>query len=554
MHPGLELVGEMKRLRRAPEPTSAMEPWLQKAVHDKLLIEKSTRVRSSDGSKVAKAVGYTCAKDSCGMLFPLGVSKQQYNRHLRDAAAHRTSNFAFGTSVPARSAASSSSNGQRPAEFRPRPSPAQIFATLNAKAAAAVAAKAASAAEDSNQAERALAPLHAAAAAAVCAKATDAAEESRRAELARAPLHAAAATAVTVAAVRQEACRDAEERVMSTLVRPQSLTLSAARVAEATQQLVSVRQLAQLDARHFGQCAAEELARVQDHAKLDSAEFARRTANDMASVQRAAELDKERLRELHAARARAEKAEFAAMAGKVEQRAADARRVHAEVRLDLVEAQSAAMQSAAKAALMDAEQRARQLNTELAAALLALHDYRTMLAPEICAVGWAYAEGKLSDFEVALLKQLGKASSGAIGREGHDSLVTAVLGLVATGSAMDGAKLLHERAPHLFPSETKLRDEYRKEPRPPMLLRDLTGLSGETLDDALREAKAHFTRAGYDGPVVFVHTTRPLSSPSLSAARWSTSEAKRWSSSIASRKARCGCPTHRTAPSSLRRC
>ena len=96
-----------------------MEPWLQKAVHDKLLIEKSTRVRSSDGSKVAKAVGYTCAKDSCGMLFPLGVSKQQYNRHLRDAAAHRTSNFAFGTSVPACRAASSSSNGQRPAEFRP---------------------------------------------------------------------------------------------------------------------------------------------------------------------------------------------------------------------------------------------------------------------------------------------------------------------------------------------------------------------------------------------------------------------------------------------------
>jgi len=151
VHPGLELVGEMKRLRRAPEPTSAMEPWLQKAVHDKLLIEKSTRVRSSDGSKVAKAVGYTCAKDSCGMLFPLGVSKQQYNRHLREAAAHRTSNFAFGTSVPARSAASSSSNGQRPAEFRPRPSPAQIFAALNAKAAAAVAAKAASAAEDSTR-------------------------------------------------------------------------------------------------------------------------------------------------------------------------------------------------------------------------------------------------------------------------------------------------------------------------------------------------------------------------------------------------------------------
>ena len=55
----------MKRLRRAPEPTSAMEPWLQKAVDAKLLIEKNTRVRSSDGSKaVAKAVGYTCAKDS----------------------------------------------------------------------------------------------------------------------------------------------------------------------------------------------------------------------------------------------------------------------------------------------------------------------------------------------------------------------------------------------------------------------------------------------------------------------------------------------------------
>ena len=45
-----------------------MKPWLQKAVDDKLLIEKNIRVRSSDGSKaVAKAVGYTCAK--CGMLF-----------------------------------------------------------------------------------------------------------------------------------------------------------------------------------------------------------------------------------------------------------------------------------------------------------------------------------------------------------------------------------------------------------------------------------------------------------------------------------------------------
>ena len=46
VHPGLELVGEMKRLRRAPEPTSAMEPWLQKADDAKLLIEKNTRVRS----------------------------------------------------------------------------------------------------------------------------------------------------------------------------------------------------------------------------------------------------------------------------------------------------------------------------------------------------------------------------------------------------------------------------------------------------------------------------------------------------------------------------
>ena len=77
----------MKRLRRAPEPTSAMEPWLQKAVDAKLLIEKNIRVRSSDGSKaVAKAVGYTCAKDSCGMLFPLRVSKQQYDPSLEGSA------------------------------------------------------------------------------------------------------------------------------------------------------------------------------------------------------------------------------------------------------------------------------------------------------------------------------------------------------------------------------------------------------------------------------------------------------------------------------------
>ena len=67
----------MKRLRRAPEPTSAMEPWLQKAVDAKLLIEKNTRVRSSDGSKaVAKAVGYTCAKDSCGNALLQGPHEQ----------------------------------------------------------------------------------------------------------------------------------------------------------------------------------------------------------------------------------------------------------------------------------------------------------------------------------------------------------------------------------------------------------------------------------------------------------------------------------------------
>ena len=47
----------MKRLRRAPEPTSAMEPWLQKAVDAKLLIEKNTRVRSSDGSKAVARAG-----------------------------------------------------------------------------------------------------------------------------------------------------------------------------------------------------------------------------------------------------------------------------------------------------------------------------------------------------------------------------------------------------------------------------------------------------------------------------------------------------------------
>ena len=63
-----------------------LEGLVATAVDDKLLIEKSIRVRSSDGSKaVAKAVGYTCAKDSCGMLFPLRVSKQQYDRHLREA-------------------------------------------------------------------------------------------------------------------------------------------------------------------------------------------------------------------------------------------------------------------------------------------------------------------------------------------------------------------------------------------------------------------------------------------------------------------------------------
>ena len=60
---GLELVGEMKRLRRAPEPTSAMEPWLQKAVDAKLLIEKNTRVRSSDGSKRTKAVAVVLEVD-----------------------------------------------------------------------------------------------------------------------------------------------------------------------------------------------------------------------------------------------------------------------------------------------------------------------------------------------------------------------------------------------------------------------------------------------------------------------------------------------------------
>ena len=40
---------------------SAMEPWLQKAADAKLLIEKNTRVRSSDGSKALAKAGYTRA-------------------------------------------------------------------------------------------------------------------------------------------------------------------------------------------------------------------------------------------------------------------------------------------------------------------------------------------------------------------------------------------------------------------------------------------------------------------------------------------------------------
>ena len=128
-----------------------------------------------------------------------------------------------------------------------------------------------------------------------------------------------------------------------------------------------------------------------------------------------------------------------------------------------------------------------------------------MLSPEICAVGWAYADGKLSEFEVALLKQLGKAAGGAIGRVGHDEMVVSILGLVATGSAMDGAKLLHEKAPRLFPSETKMRDEIRKERRVPMLRRDLSGLPGEMLEDAFAAGGAHFKAEGYDGPLIAAH-------------------------------------------------
>ena len=128
-----------------------------------------------------------------------------------------------------------------------------------------------------------------------------------------------------------------------------------------------------------------------------------------------------------------------------------------------------------------------------------------MLAPEICAVGWAYAEGKLSEFEVALLKQLGRTTGGAIGRQGHDDMVTSILGLVATGSGMDGAKLLHDRAPNLFPGESKIRKEYAKERRPPMLRRNLIGLWGETLEEAFKAAKEHFEQEGYDGPLVAAH-------------------------------------------------
>ena len=80
----------------------------------------------------------------------------------------------------------------------------------------------------------------------------------------------------------------------------------------------------------------------------------------------------------------------------------------------------------------------------------------------VCAIASAYKAGHFTDFELTLLRQLGKADASIVQRQGHDKEILAVLGLVATGSGMAGANLLHEKAPRLFPAKTKLYEENRR--------------------------------------------------------------------------------------------
>ena len=183
------------------------------------------------------------------------------------------------------------------------------------------------------------------------------------------------------------------------------------------------------------------------------------------------------------------------------------RNVVAEARLQVAKDRARAEVTMAHAELAIAMQRLGSQDHELKIALGRLADFSSSMSHELCAIALAQSAGKLSAFETELLKQLGKSDV----HQGFNKEIVAVLGLVATGSAMDGARLLHARAPRLFPSSSVLRRDISKEWSTPVLIRsNLGGLPGSTLQAALKAGAAHFLHENYDGPLVAAHDSTAI--------------------------------------------
>jgi hypothetical protein len=183
----------------------------------------------------------------------------------------------------------------------------------------------------------------------------------------------AAVRSVSVAAITQDAERQAEaaQRQAEEQMFERMLLPVAARTAQTN------------ETHTLGQHAA-----IARHAQLDAAQFERQLATELHRVQRLAALDfdLERLTEASALAERVEQAQAAAADAHAQHIVTERRRVCAEAQLSVMEARAAAQQTAAKAAILEAEQRAAQTDHELAVALQRMREYELM-PDALCAIG-----------------------------------------------------------------------------------------------------------------------------------------------------------------------
>lgn len=408
----------------------------------------------------------------CGFELQLHVSEAEYERHRRSKAhtalgrpssSGRGLSGCFSSCLPS---GAPSSTSRRPSLFGASSQVAAVNAEARARAA-----------REMQRVEAAFSEATAAATAEGEALATAADEQERQLQQ---KLHTAKASA-TAAAETARAVAKAESKAVETILPAmvKGVTAAAAREQKAESATLA---LAAESARRFVAGFEREIAAAQSHAEAALKSFLR----------------------LEGAAEKALVAEQAAAQAGVQADYAKACNTTAEAQLLLYKARAEAKLKMMQAELLIARRHAAEQDVELEACFERLSEFQSM--PDyVCAIASAYKAGHFTDFELTLLRQLGKAGASIVQRQGHDKEILAVLGLVATGSGMAGADLLHKKAPRLFPAKRKLYEEISKEWSPPVLKRDLSGLPGATLRDAMSNAALHMRSEGYSGPLVMGH-------------------------------------------------